>query len=165
MKNAKSIKKYKLQNKVIQLKRDVLQKISSAKEFVNEKVEELEVQVQSTEKALKILQEKIINISIVGGEEDKHVTPQELQELNKCIASYYWTFLSYDEYRYKDDINILKYCPNFQKPDNCKKIKCSGYQNYEEYVQAEKIFETEKEKLVTHPWWVMIVLRLKQKRK
>lgn len=133
--------------------------MSSMKENVNEKIKEYKLQKQSTEKALEVLREKIVNISFVGGENDLKISPQKQ---NKCIGSYYWTFLSYEEYRYKDEINIFKYCPKFGKTNGCKKTDCPGHQNYEEYILAEKNYQTEEKKLWKYPLWVMILACFKK---
>lgn len=125
----------------------------------SEIIKEYNIQKQKTEEARIALQESIENISFTGGEQESSIPPETK---NKCIGVFYWTFVSYDEWRYEDDITIFKYCPKFSLYKECKNSKCPGYENYLKYRQAKNNYDVAERELSLYPLWVKIYARFQK---
>lgn len=119
-------------------------------------IEEYKLQKQKVEEARKILQENIENISFTGGEREASIPPEKK---NKCIGAFYWTFVSYEEWRYKDDINLFTYCPKFSLHKECKNVECPGHDNHLKYRKARRDFDKEEAKLWEYPLIVRLIAK------
>ena len=82
---------------------------------------------------------------------------------DKCVGQYTEEFLSYDEWRYKDTITTIQYCPEFQKQGGCNNVDCPGYQKYGEYLKAKSDYENAEHELWSYPLWVMLMSFLQRK--
>lgn len=61
--------------------------------------------------------------------------------VDKCIGRYTEEYVTYDEWRYKDEITTTQYCPEFQKKYGCFKTDCPNYPKYQEYRRAKNDYE------------------------
>ena len=75
---------------------------------------------------------------------------------DKCIGQYTEEYVTYDEWRYKDEITTTQYCPEFQKKYGCDKTDCPGYKKYCEYINAKRDYEKAEHESLSYPLWVII---------
>lgn len=131
--------------------------MSDLKTLINE-YEEQRKKTKAAEGTLEEKKRKIADVKWYGDFDHKYQRPSD-----KCVGQCTTEFLSYDEWRYKDEITEIEYCPNFEKIDGCKKTECPGYQNYINYLDAKQKHETEDHKLWNYPLHVMIAAYFKRK--
>ena len=98
--------------------------------------------------AAKILKEKERAISDIQHFSD-FSTFQRPQD--KCIGQYTEEYVSYDEWRYKDEITTTQYCPEFEKKYGCFKTDCPNYQKYREYRKAKNDYDRVNRESLGYP--------------
>lgn len=137
------------------------QKTKGVKMSASEKIQEYIEKESARKQAAENLEQKKREIADVRwfGDFTAFKRPKD-----KCVGQYTEEFLSYEEWRYKDEITTIKYCPEFEKKYGCKKTDCPGYQKYREYLKAKSDYDKAEREAWSYPLWVMFASLFKRQK-
>lgn len=88
--------------------------------------------------AAKILEQK--KLAITDTQHFSDISAFQ-RPVDKCIEQYTEEYVTYDEWRYKDEIITTQYCLEFQRKYGCFKTDCPNYPKYQEYRKAKNDYE------------------------